>query len=80
MIPWPKIALGALILAALAWAVIEIRQDGAQSVRNSIERQNNEAAGQSDTARSNYDRCLDGGRVWDFGAGRCAGSSPGGRN
>lgn len=80
MIPWPKIALGALILAALAWAVIEIRQDGAQSFKNSIERQNNEAAGQSDTARSNYDRCLDGGGLWNFGAGRCDWPTPGSRH
>ncbi len=80
MIPWPKLAFGALILAALAWAVIEIRQDGAQSFKNSIERQNNEAAGQSDTARSSYDRCLDGGGLWNFGAQQCDRASSGSRD
>lgn len=78
MIPWPKIALGALVLAALAWAVIEIRQDGAQSFKNTIERQNNEAAGNADDARSEFDRCPVG--MWDYGASRCRGTSPHRRN
>jgi hypothetical protein len=80
MIHWPKLILAGFILAALAWAVIEIREDGAQSVKNSIERQNNEAAGQSDTARSSYDRCLDGGGLWNFGAQQCDRASSGRRD
>lgn len=75
---WPKIILGALILAALSWAVIEIRQDGAQSVRNTIERQNNEAGGNADDARSEFDRCPDG--MWDYGGSRCRGTTPRRRN
>ncbi|AEG04227.1 hypothetical protein SinmeB_1306 [Sinorhizobium meliloti BL225C] len=79
MVDWPKILGGVLVLAAITWVIAEIREDGARSMKDAIERQNNEAASQSDAGRSDYDRCLDGGRVWDFGAGRmsrgCAGSS-----
>ncbi|MBB4185812.1 hypothetical protein GGE07_002462 [Sinorhizobium terangae] len=80
MIPWSKILGGVLVLAAIAWVVLEIREDGAESVKQAIERQNNEAAHQSDAGRSDYDRCLDGGGVWDFGAGRCRRPAPGRRN
>lgn len=78
MIQWPKIILAALILAALAWAVIEIREDGAQSVRNSIERQNNEAAGSADAHKLNFDNCPIG--MWDFGAGKCRWPASGSRD
>ncbi|WP_162137863.1 hypothetical protein [Sinorhizobium fredii] len=77
---WPKILGGVLVLAVIAWAVLEIREDGAESVKNAIERQNNEAASQSDARRSDYDRCLDGGGVWDFGAGQCRRAAPRRRN
>ncbi|OHV85967.1 hypothetical protein [Ensifer sp. LCM 4579] len=68
---WPKILGGVLVLAAVTWAVLEIREDGARSVKQAIERQNNEAASQSDARRGDYDHCIDGGGVWDFGAGKC---------
>lgn len=78
MISWPKIAPGALVLAALAWAVVEIRQDGAQSFKNTIERQNNEAAGSADAHKLNFDNCPVG--MWDFGSGRCRGTAAGSRD
>lgn len=77
---WPKIIGGVLVLAALTWAVLQIREDGAESVKQAIERQNYEAASQSDARRGDYDRCLDGGGVWDFGAGKCLRAAPGRRN
>lgn len=80
MLPWVKILGGAFALAALAWAVLQIREDGAQSVKQAIERQNNEAALQSAARRSDFDRCLDGGGLWDFGTGKCRGPQAGGRN
>ncbi|RVN79746.1 hypothetical protein [Sinorhizobium meliloti] len=80
MADWPKILGGVLVLAAITWAVVEIREDGARSIKDAIERQNNDAASQSDADRSDYDRCLDGGRVWDFGARKCRGVAPGRRD
>ena len=69
MIPWPKILGGVLVLAAITWAVLEIRADGAQSVTNAFERQNNAAAHSAGDARSDYDTCPDG--LWDYGASKC---------
>ncbi|MDW9792149.1 hypothetical protein GOB42_15290 [Sinorhizobium meliloti] len=61
MVDWPKILGGVLVLAAITWVIVEIREDGARSIKDAIERQNNDAASQSDADRSDYDRCLDGG-------------------
>ncbi|WP_164839317.1 hypothetical protein [Sinorhizobium meliloti] len=80
MVDWPKIIGGVLVLAAITWVIVEIREDGARSIKDAIERQNNDAASQSDADRSDYDRCLDGGRVWDFGARKCRGAAPGRRD
>lgn len=76
MIDWSKIIVGAALVAAAIWLFVEIRDQGAESVRTSIERQNNEAGNAADGARSAYDRCLDGGGLWNFGAGRCDGPAP----
>lgn len=76
MIPWPKIILGVAIAGALIWLFTDIRDQGAESVRNSIERRNNGAGNAADDARGNYDRCLDDGGLWNFGAGRCDGPAP----
>ena len=76
MMPWPKMILGVAAAAALIWLYTEIRNQGAEGVRFSIERQNNDARNAADDARSAYDRCLDGGGLWNFGAGRCDGPAP----
>lgn len=73
---WPKILLGVAIAGALFWLYAEIRDQGADSVRNSIGRQNNEAGNAADNARNTYDGCLDAGGLWNFGAGRCDGPAP----
>ncbi|WP_457586123.1 hypothetical protein [Ensifer canadensis] len=78
MIAWPKILGGVLVLAAITWTVLELRADGARSVSNAIERQNNAAAHSAGDARSDYDACPDG--LWDFGAGKCRGPAAGRRN
>ncbi len=69
--------LGALAVAAslmgLSW--LHGYQRGAASERQAIltkiERQNNAAGNSADSARGSYDKCIDGGGVWDFGAGKC---------
>ncbi len=71
---WVAIGLAVLLLVKV------IRDDGAQSVTNTIERQNNEAAQRSDTARLDYDGCLDADRLWDFGSGECGGAPQRGRD
>ncbi|MBN9155815.1 hypothetical protein [Microbacterium sp.] len=76
MIDWSKIIVGTALVAAAIWLFVDIRDQGAESVRTSIERQNNEAGNTADGARSAYDRCLDGGGLWNFGAGRCDGPAP----
>lgn len=69
MIAWPKIFGGMLVLAAITWTILEIREDGARSITNALERQNNAAAHSAGDARSDYDTCPDG--LWDFGASKC---------
>lgn len=76
MIAWPKILGGVLVLAAITWTVLELRADGARSVTNAIERQNNAAAHSAGDARSDYDTCPDG--LWDFGASKCRRPAAGG--
>lgn len=70
---WPRVIIGGLVLAGLIWIVVEIREDGAQSVTTKIERQNNEAASRAHSKRTDYDSCLDAGGLWNFGAGECDG-------
>lgn len=64
----------------LALIVFGIYRAGGDGVRNATERQNNEAATRADQGALDYDACRDAGRVWNFGAGRCGGSAPGGRD
>ncbi len=78
MIPWPKFLGGVLVLAVVSWAVLELRADGARSVTDAIERQNNAAAHSAGDARSDYGACPDG--LWDFSAGKCRGLAAGGRH
>ncbi len=78
MIAWPKILGGVLVLAAITWIVLEIREDGARSITNALERQNNAAAHSAGDARSDYDTCPDG--LWNFGAGKCRRPATGRRN
>ena len=71
---WPRLIAGGLVLACILWLVVEIREDGAQSVTTKIERQNNEAASRAHSKRTDYDSCLDSGGLWNFGASECDGS------
>lgn len=75
MINWPRVLIGVAIVGALIWLYSTIYQQGADGVRSGIERQNNEAGNSADDARSAYDRCLDAGGLWNFGARRCDGPS-----
>jgi hypothetical protein len=78
--PWGRLLGGTLVLAALCWVVLQIREDGAQAVRNSIERQNNEAANSADAKRLDYDACSASGGLWNFGAGKCQRPARSGRH
>ncbi|KQU79329.1 hypothetical protein ASD00_36360 [Ensifer sp. Root31] len=78
MIPWPKILGGVLVLAAISWAVLEIRKDGDRSVTNAFERQNNAAAHSAGDARFDYDTCPGG--LWDFAISKCRRPAAGRRN
>ncbi|NRP74892.1 hypothetical protein ILFOPFJJ_05815 [Ensifer psoraleae] len=72
MMVWARIILvGGLVLTAVIWAVVEIREDDAKSVKTAIEKQNNEAAGRAHSERTDYDSCLARGGLWNFGAAKC---------
>jgi hypothetical protein len=66
------IVAGAVLLALISSAVWFWRQAG-DSVLTKIERQNNASGDQSDSARTDYDRCVDGGGVWLNRTGKCSG-------
>lgn len=78
MIIWPKVIAGGLLLAGVVALVLAIRADGARSITNAFERQNNVAAHSAGDARSDFDTCPDG--LWDFGAGKCRGPAAGRRH
>lgn len=80
MLPWPKLLTGCLVLAGLVWLVHEIRADGARSIANAIERQNNDAQSRAREKRLDYDSCLDAGGLWNFATGECSGPQRRGRN
>lgn len=66
------------VVAVMAIAFVRIiYKNGADSVRTSIERQNNAAGKQADDRALDYDACRDAGRLWNFGAGRCGGAAQG---
>jgi hypothetical protein len=67
----PRIIGLLAIIAVLGIAVVWIYREGGEDVRNSVERQNNEAATRADEGALDYDACRDAGRVWDFGSGKC---------
>jgi hypothetical protein len=80
MLSTARIVCAAIALVIVAALGIWIFRQGGEHVKISIERQNNEAGDRSDRARGDYDLCVDGGGVYDFGAGRCVGAAPGGRH
>ncbi|WP_139812533.1 hypothetical protein [Ensifer aridi] len=78
MLSSPRIIAAAAVLVIVAGVLVWIYRQGGDDVRTSIERQNNEAGRTADDVRSRYDLCLDG--MWDFSAGKCRRSAPGGGN
>ncbi len=80
MFPWPRIIGAFLILAIILAVGAWLYRSGGDGVRNAFERQNNEAATRADEGALDYDACRDAGRVWNFGAGKCAGPEARGRN
>ncbi len=78
--PWHLLLAGILAIAGVTWLVHEIREDGARSLANAIERQNNDAENSAHEKRLEYDSCLDAGGLWDFSTGQCSRSARGGRH
>lgn len=78
VLPYGKILVTCAAIVALTALAAIIWQDGADSVRTAVERQNNASGDQSDSARSDFDLCVDGGGVWNYRTGKCA-RSPAGR-
>jgi hypothetical protein len=77
-----KLFLGLAMLTAVAAAAAWFYRQGGESVRTTIERQNNAAGDASDQARSDYDRCVPpiGSGVYDFATGKCLRAAPRGRH
>ncbi|GCA52352.1 hypothetical protein KGO5_04817 [Sinorhizobium sp. KGO-5] len=78
MLSTPRIIAALVALAVLTAIVAWIYQQGGDDVRQSIERQNNEAGRTADDVRTRFDYCPDG--MWDFGASKCRRSPPRGGN
>lgn len=76
----PRLLALLALLAALTAGAVWFWRQGGQSVLISIERKNNASGDKSDQARSDYDRCIDGGGVFDFATGQCRRTAPRGRH
>ena len=75
-----RLVIALAVLLVLTGLAVWIYQQGGETVRTSIERLNNASGDKSDQARAGYDRCVDGGGMYDFATGQCRGASPGGRH
>jgi hypothetical protein len=60
-------------VAVLALAITTIHRLGRESVEAEINQQNQEAGDAADQASSVFERCIDGGGVFDFATGECRG-------
>lgn len=78
MLSSPRIIAAVSALSIVAIALAWIYRHGGDDVRQSFERQNNEAGRTADDVRSRFDLCPPG--MWDFGAGKCRRSPPRGGN
>lgn len=65
----PRLIGAILALLAIALFIGWLWSAAGDATRNQVERQNNEAAKNSDDARSGFDACPVG--LWDFASGRC---------
>ncbi|MDX1000681.1 hypothetical protein GOE20_07055 [Sinorhizobium medicae] len=74
MLSSPRLIVAAAALTIIAALVAWIYRQGGDDVRQSIERQNNEAGRTADAVRSRFDLCPPG--MWDFAAGKCRRSPP----
>lgn len=70
--------LGLAAVSLIATGILFIDRNATYRAVIKTERQNNAAGDRADSARHRFDDCAGG--VWDFGAGRCIGPAPGGRN
>lgn len=62
----------AVVIGAI-WGVYElVKAQGAQEVRDAIERENNAAISKGHSAARSFDECLDAGGVWNFSTSRCS--------
>ena len=80
----PKITFGGVAALAavimVAAIIFLVEQRAADRALEDVERQNNAAGSQSDSARRAFDLCFDGGGVWNYAAGECDRPANGGRD
>lgn len=72
MLSTPRLIIGAVALLLLAFAIGWLWKTAGDSTLHSIERQDNAAGNNSDSARTRFDGCPVG--MWDFATGKCRGS------
>ena len=66
-----KILAGVAVIAALGWAVVQIRKDAADGAIRAIERVNDKATGGAEDFRARFDECVRTGGVFDFATADC---------
>lgn len=67
------LALGAAALAALAYAVRELRQSGIEAERARQVQENNNAVKNADKYGTTFRDCLERGGVYNYANGKCVG-------
>ncbi|WP_460231426.1 hypothetical protein [Agrobacterium radiobacter] len=76
--PGLYLLIGLAAVSFIAAGILFIDRNATYRAVIKTERQNNAAGDRADSARNRFDDCAGG--VWDFGAGRCIRTAPGGRN
>lgn len=77
MFATPKLIAAGVVSLAIVSAGLWFWREAGNSTLIKIERQNNVSGDKSDSARSDYDRCIDGGGVYVNRTGKCSGANSG---
>lgn len=75
MFATPRLIAAGVVALAIISAGVWFWREAGNSQLIKIERQNNVSGDKSDSARSEYDRCIDGGGVYVYRTGKCSGPS-----
>lgn len=71
MITFLRFAPWVAIILAVGLLLYMVRENGKTTALQNIERQNNDASTRANETVLDYDACLDAGRLWNFGTGKC---------